>query len=132
MSLWARFPPSPWSGLWSSSKSSFGGRVVGGGGGYLSYWVLFLSYNCNETENNLNGVIRKDTGHLSGFLSRAMVNSRNIKMMCVWGGGIEVNPPRFFFLNFIKCIFSGILSISTAMNTLLLCLRYIWFEFGEK
>ena len=43
--------------------------------------------NCNETENNLNGVIRKDTGHLSGFLSRAMVNSRNIKMMCVCGGG---------------------------------------------
>ena len=110
----------------------FRGESCGGGGGYLSYWVLFLSYNCNETENNLNGVIRKDTGHLSGFLSRAMVNSRNIKMMCVWGGGIEVNPPRFFFLNFIKCIFSGILSISTAMNTLLLCLRYIWFEFGEK
>ena len=67
-----------------------------------------MSYNCNETENNLNGVIRKDTGHLSGFLSRAMVNSRNIKMMCVCGGGgggIEVNPPRFFFSQFYQVYF---------------------------
>ena len=45
----------------------------GGGGIYPN--EFFLSYNCNETENNLNGVIRKDTGHLHGFLSRAMVNS---------------------------------------------------------
>ena len=32
----------------------------------------FCLLTCNETENNLNGSFRTDTGHLSGFLSRAI------------------------------------------------------------
>ena len=63
---------------------------------------------CNETENNLNGSIRKDTGHLSGFLSRAMANSWNVKMM--WeGGGIEVNPLGFFL-----SVLSGVFSLRSS------------------
>ena len=79
----------------------------------MSFFFCLLTWN--ETENNLDGSIRKDTGHLSGFLSRAMVNYRNIKMR----GGIEVNPARFSFsFNFIKCIFSRLLSISKVMKAL--------------
>ena len=116
MSLWARFPPFPWSGLCSSPK---GFRTV-----IYANEFCFCLLTCNETwENNLNGSIRKDTGHLSGFLSRAMVNSWNVKMRAVgdWG-----QSPRFFF-NIIKCIFSGLLSISKAMKALLLCLRHILY-----
>ena len=63
---------------------------------------------------------------MSGFLSRAVVNSVLHRKNDV--GGIEVNsPPFFFFFSVLSSvyIFSGLLSISTAMNTLLLCLRHI-------
>ena len=49
-----------------------------------------------------------------------MVNSRNIKMRG-GGGGVEVNHSRFSFsFNFIKCFFSGLLSISKVMKVLIL------------
>ena len=65
-------------------------RGGGGGGGTVIYpnEFCFCLLTCNETENNLNGSIRKDTGHLSGFLSRAMVNSWNVKTMWEGGGGV--------------------------------------------
>ena len=71
MSLWARFPPSPRSDLRSSS------RALSGGGGEVfdpNEFCFCLNITCNETENSLNGSIRKDTGHLSDILSPAMVN----------------------------------------------------------
>ena len=103
-----------------------GAGLGGGGGGTVIYpnEFCFCLLTCNETwVNNLNGSIRKDTGHLSGFLSRAMVNSWNVKMR----RGIEVNPLGFFSCNIIKCITSGLLSISKAMKALLLCLRHILY-----
>ena len=50
------------------------GALSGGGGEVFDpneFW--FCSITRNETENNLTGSIRKHTGHLHGFLSRAMV-----------------------------------------------------------
>ena len=90
---------------------------------YPNEFCFCLLTCCNETENNLNGSIRKDKGHLCGFLSRAMVNSWKVKMR----RGIEVNPLGFFSCNIIKCITSGLLSISKAMKALLLCLRHILY-----
>ena len=88
-------------------------RALSGGGGEVfnpNEFCFCLNITCNETENSLDGSIRKDTGHLSDILSRAMVN--------YWK---------------VKCSFSRLLSIqSKATKALLLCLRHIWFEFGEK
>ena len=103
MSLWARFPPFPWSGLCSSPKG-FSRSGVRGGGGTVIYpnEFCFCLLTCNETwENNLNGSIRKDTGHLSGFLSRAIVNSWNVKMR---GRGDWGQSPRFFLI--LSSVFS--------------------------
>ena len=101
MSLWARFSPFPWSGLWSSPKG-FSGSGVGGGTVIYPNEFCFCLLTCNETwENNLNGSIRKDTGHLSGFLSRAIVNSWNVKMR---GRGDWGQSPRFFLI--LSSVFS--------------------------
>ena len=65
---------------------------------------------------------------MSGFLSRAIVNSRNVNMR----GGLRSIPLGFFFSILIKCIFSGLLSISKSMKALLLFNETYLFEFGEK
>ena len=91
------------SGLWPSPKGFFGKWV--GGGGWERLYILMSFVFCllnNETwENNLNGSIRKDTGHLSGFLSRALVNSWNVKM---GGGGLKSIPSGFFLI--LSSVFS--------------------------
>ena len=66
---------------------------MGGWGGRLSILMSFERYRTI----------------LPGFPSRAMVNSRNVKMR----GGLRSIPlVVVVFFNSIKCIFSGLLSIS--------------------
>ena len=116
------------------------GALSGGGGEVFDpNEFCFCSITRNETENNLIGSIRKHTGHLHGFLSRATVKYWKVKMKGGGGGeGVEgrLRSILSVFFNFIKCIFSGLLSIQSkateALCPLLLCLRHIWFEFGEK
>ena len=113
-----------------------------GRGGTVIYpnEFCFCLLTCNETwENNLNGSIRKDTGHLSGFPSRAMVNSWNVKMLVnSWNvkmrGGDWGQSPRFFFSEIIKCIFSGLLSISWKLFFYVwdtFCI-WIWWKINDK
>ena len=103
-------------------------------GGDIYPSEFFLSYNCNETENNLNGSIRKDTGHLSGFLSRAMVNSRNVKMMCVWGDWGQ-SPSVFFshiyqvYFLWVPLHFNSNEFSSFMFETYLI---WIWWKIKEK
>ena len=80
----------------------FRGAGVGVGAVIYPNEFFFCLLTWNETENNLDGSIRKDTGHLSGFLSRAMVNYRNIKMR----GGLRSIPLGFLFLSILSSVFS--------------------------
>ena len=113
-----------------------------GRGGTVIYpnEFCFCLLTCNETwENNLNCSIRKDTGHLSGFPSRAMVNSWNVKMLVnSWnvkmreGGGIEVNPLGFFFWNYQVYFLWAALHFKSHESSSFMFETHFVFEFGEK
>ena len=107
MSLWARFPPSPCSGLWSSPKGFLGERVWGWERlSILMSFVFAFFKRLKPAMRHEKITLMVQFGkildiQMSAFLSRAMVNSRNIKMRGDWGQSRSV----FFFFQFYQVYF---------------------------